>query len=110
MNGEVSAEQAERIIAMLTEGGAIENVNAPLALRLIPLAEELENLELVDRLLKHAESSAVDELESGWVKFENLRYTNSPIDEFVEVAPRAGLLTQECSDLAVIEKVDRWNS
>ena len=89
MNGEVSAEQAERIIAMLTEGGAIENVNAPLALRLIPLAEELENLELVDRLLKHAESSAVDELESGWVKFENLRYTNSPIDEFVELAALA---------------------
>ena len=46
-------------------GGAIENVNAPLALRLIPLAEELDNPDLVDRLLKHAESSAVDDLESG---------------------------------------------
>jgi tetratricopeptide (TPR) repeat protein len=86
MNGEVSVEQAEKIIAMLTEGGAMENVNAPLALRLIPLAEELDNLDLVDRLLNHAELSAVDELESGWVKFETLRYANSPIDEFVELA------------------------
>ena len=37
MNGEVSAEQTQKIIAMLTEGGAIENVNAPLALNLFPL-------------------------------------------------------------------------
>ena len=79
-------EQAEKIIAMLTEGGAIENVNAPLALRLIPLAEELGNTELVERLLKHAESSAVDELESGWVKFETLRNSGSSVDEFVELA------------------------
>lgn len=89
MNGEVSAEQAQKIIAMLTEGGAIENVNAPLALRLIPLAEELDNLELVNRLLEHAESTAVDELESGWVKFETLRHNNSSIDEFVELAALA---------------------
>ena len=60
MSGEVSPEQAKRIIDMLTEGGAIKNVNAPLALRLIPLAEELENFELVERLLQHAENSAVD--------------------------------------------------
>ena len=89
MNGEVSAEQAQKIITMLTEGGAIENVNAPLALRLIPLAEELDNLELVNRLLEHAESTAVDELESGWVKFETLRHNNSSIDEFVELAALA---------------------
>lgn len=89
MNGEVSAEQARKIIDMLTEGEAIENVNAPLALRLIPLAEELDNSELVKRLLKHAESTAVDELESGWVKFESLRYANSSIDEFVELAALA---------------------
>ena len=89
MNGEVSAEQAQKIITMLTEGGAIENVNAPLALRLIPLAEELDNLKLVNRLLEHAESTAVDELESGWVKFETLRHNNSSIDEFVELAALA---------------------
>ena len=89
MNGEVSAEQAQKIIAMLTEGGAIENVNAPLALRLIPLAEELGNTDLVERLLKHAESSAADELESGWVKFETLRNASSSVDEFVELAAMA---------------------
>ena len=93
MNGEVSQEQAEKIIAMLTEGGAIENVNAPLALRLIPLAEELDNLELVERLLEHANSSAADELESGWVKFEKLRYNNSSIDNFVELAAIAEKIT-----------------
>ncbi len=93
MNGEVSQEQAEKIIAMLTEGGAIENVNAPLALRLIPLAEELDNLELVERLLEHANSSAADELESGWVKFERLRHDNSAIDNFVELAATAEKIT-----------------
>ena len=61
-----------------------------MALRLIPLAfEELDNPDLVDRLLKHAESSAVDDLESGWVKFESLRYANSSIDDFVELAALA---------------------
>ena len=89
MSGEVSPEQAKRIIDMLTEGGAIKNVNAPLALRLIPLAEELENFELVERLLQHAENSAVDDLESGWVKFEQLRW-QLQIDQFVEPAAMAG--------------------
>ena len=86
MNGEVSPEQAERILKMLTEGAAIETVNAPLALRLIPLAEELENLDLVKRLLEHAKKSAIDEIESGWVKFETLRWEKSPVDAFVELA------------------------
>ena len=89
MNGEVSPEQAQRIIDMLTEGGAIDNVNAPLALRLIPLAEELENHDLVGRLLVHAESVAADELETGWVSFEKLRFDNASIDNFVELAAMA---------------------
>tara|TARA_B100000963_G_scaffold108916_1_gene94758 strand:- start:4876 stop:5712 length:837 start_codon:yes stop_codon:yes gene_type:complete len=89
MNGEVSAEQAEKIIAMLTEGEAMDTVNAPLALRLIPLAEELGKTELVSRLLKQAELTVADELESGWVKFETLRNANSSIDEFVELAALA---------------------
>jgi len=89
MNGEVSPEQAQKIIDMLTEGGAIDNVNAPLALRLIPLAEELENHDLVGRLLVHAESVAADELETGWVSFEKLRFDNASIDNFVELAAMA---------------------
>ena len=89
MNGEVSPEQAQKIIDMLTEGGAIDNVNAPLALRLIPLAEELENHDLVGRLIVHAESVAADELETGWVSFEKLRFDNASIDNFVELAAMA---------------------
>ena len=89
MNGEVSPEQAQKIIDMLTEGGAIDNVNAPLALRLIPLAEELENHDLVGRLLVHAESVAANELETGWVSFEKLRFDNASIDNFVELAAMA---------------------
>ena len=93
MNGEVSPEQAQKIIDMLTEGGAIDNVNAPLALRLIPLAEDLENHDLVGRLLVHAESVAADELETGWVSFEKLRFDNASIDNFVELAAMAENIT-----------------
>lgn len=86
MNGEVSAQQAKKIVSMLTDGRAIENVNAPLALRLIPLAEELGDLELIERLLDHAEKVSVDELESGWVAFEQLKIVDSSQDKFVELA------------------------
>ena len=89
MNGEVTAQQAKKIISMLTDGGAIDNVNAPLALRLIPLAEELEDLELVERLLEHAEKVSEDELESGWVEFEQLRIVDSQQEKFVELAAKS---------------------
>jgi tetratricopeptide (TPR) repeat protein len=71
---------------MLTDGRAIENVNAPLALRLIPLAEELGDLELIERLLDHAEKVSADELESGWVAFEQLKIVDSNKEKFVELA------------------------
>ncbi|MDG1548941.1 MAG: hypothetical protein P8Q94_02705 [Candidatus Poseidoniaceae archaeon] len=86
MNGEVSAQQAKKIVSMLTDGRAIENVNAPLALRLIPLAEELGDLELIERLLDHAEKVSADELESGWVAFEQLKIVDSNQEKFVELA------------------------
>ena len=89
MNGEVSAQQAKKIVSMLTDGGAIENVNAPLALRLIPLAEELEDLALVERLLEHAEKVSEDELESGWVEFEQLKIVDSEQEKFVELAAKS---------------------
>ena len=89
MNGEVTAQQAKKIISMLTDGGAIDNVNAPLALRLIPLAEELEDLELVERLLEHAEKVSEDELESGWVEFEQLKIVDSDQEKFVELAAKS---------------------
>ena len=89
MNGEVTAQQAKKIVSMLTDGGAIENVNAPLALRLIPLAEELEDFALVDRLLEHAEKVSEDELESGWVEFEQLKIADSEQEKFVELAAKS---------------------
>ena len=93
MNGEVSPEQARRIMDMLTDGGAMDNVNTPLALRLIPLAEELGDTKLVERLLTHAKSSASDDVETGWVQFESLRWHNASIDEFVELAATTEKLT-----------------
>ena len=87
MNGEVSAQQAKKIVSMLTDGGAIENVNTPLALRLIPLAEELEDFDLVNRLLEHARKVSEDELESGWVEFCLLYTSPSPRDRSLSRMP-----------------------
>ena len=63
MNGEVSAEQARKILDMLTEGKALENVNTSLAPRLIPLARELDDSKLVEHLLEHALNVSQDDLE-----------------------------------------------
>jgi hypothetical protein len=71
MNGEVTAEQARKILDMLTKGEALENVNTSLALRLIPLAEELDDEDLVERLLKHALDVSQDDVEKGWAEFES---------------------------------------
>ena len=76
MTGEVSPEQAERILAMLTEGKSMDNVNTTLALRLIPLAEEIGKAELVERLLEHAHKVAEDDVERGWVDFEKYKLSN----------------------------------
>tara|TARA_B100001564_G_scaffold313040_1_gene286289 strand:- start:55 stop:888 length:834 start_codon:yes stop_codon:yes gene_type:complete len=89
MNGEVSAQQAKKIVSMLTDGGAIENVNTPLALRLIPLAQELEDFALVERLLEHAKKVSEDDLESGWVEFEQLKIVDSQQEKFVELAAKS---------------------
>ena len=73
----------------------------------------MDNPDLVDRL-KHAESSAVDDLESGWVKFESLRYANSSIDDFVELAALAEKMSKGeplaaavlHQDLYLVRKID----
>ena len=54
MAAEVSPEQARKILDMLTAGEALDNVNTSLALRLIPVADELDDPQLVERLLNHA--------------------------------------------------------
>ena len=89
MDGEVTADQARRILDMLTQGGAMEDINTPLALRLIPLALELEDQPLAEKLLVHAKTIAADEIETGWATFEQLKMEEAPIDELSELAAHA---------------------
>lgn len=88
MDGEVTPEQARRILDMLTQGGAMEDINTPLALRLIPLAIELDDEALADRLLAHAKNIAADEIESGWASFEEMKMTNASIDDLSELTAK----------------------
>lgn len=92
MTGEVSPEQAERILAMLTEGKSMDNVNTTLALRLIPLADEIGKAELVERLLEHAHKVAEDDVERGWVDFEKYKLSNHEPEKFAELSARTELL------------------
>ena len=92
MDGEVTPEQARRILDMLTQGGAMEDINTPLALRLLPLAIELEDETLADRLLAHAKIIAADEIESGWASFEEMKMTNASIDDLSELTAKAELI------------------
>ena len=92
MTGGVSPEQAEKILAMLTEGKSMDNVNTTLALRLIPLAEEIGRAELVERLLEHAHKVAEDDIERGWVDFEKYKLSNYEPEKFAELSARTELL------------------
>ena len=93
MAGEVSAEQARKILDMLTNGEALENVNTTLALRLIPLAEELDDPVLVQRLLDHAIEVSSDKLESGWADFEILKLINFCDNKLIFLSVRHQLLS-----------------
>ena len=92
MTGETGPEQAEKILAMLTEGKSMDNVNTTLALRLIPLAEEIGRAELVERLLEHAHKVAEDDIERGWVDFEKYKLSNYEPEKFAELSARTELL------------------
>ena len=92
MTGEVSPEQAEKILTMLTEGKSMDNVNTTLALRLIPLAEEIGRAQLVERLLEHAHKVAEDDIERGWVDFEKYKLSNYEPEKFAELSARTELL------------------
>lgn len=102
MNGEVTAEQARKILDMLTEGGALENVNTSLALRLIPLAEELDDDGLIERLVEHALQVSQDEVEKGWANFEIMKLQNSPIEDFAELSSKVETLVEGSSLSAAI--------
>ncbi|RJU82378.1 MAG: hypothetical protein DWB99_04375 [Candidatus Poseidoniales archaeon] len=102
MSGEVSPEQARKILDMLTEGEALDNVNTSLALRLVPIAEELDDGELVGRLLEHALNVSQDEIEKGWANFEILKLNQSPIEEFAKLSSQIETLVDGSSLSAAI--------
>ena len=102
MSGEVTAEQARRILDMLTAGGAMDDINTALALRLAPLALELEDNELAEQLLHHAKANASDDLERGWADFENYKHTQMDIDAFAELGAQSELLEEGTALAAAI--------
>jgi tetratricopeptide (TPR) repeat protein len=86
MNGEVSPERARQILEVLTSGGSMDHINTSLALRLMPLAEDVGEAELVERLLDHATSVATNDEERGWARFEGLKRMNAKVDSFLALA------------------------
>tara|TARA_B110000444_G_C18850416_1_gene605137 strand:+ start:3756 stop:4592 length:837 start_codon:yes stop_codon:yes gene_type:complete len=94
MSGEVSPEQARKILDMLTKGEALENVNTSLALRLIPLAEELGDEDLVQRLLEHALDISQDEVEKGWAEFEIMKLKDAPIEDYAKLSSKTENLVE----------------
>lgn len=86
MDGEVSPERARQILGVLTSGGSMDHINTSLALRLMPLAEEVGEAELVERLLDHATSVATNDEERGWARFEGLKRMNAKVESFLALA------------------------
>ena len=65
MAEEVSMEKAKEIVDMLTRGGSIDSINTPLALGILPLVESIGDVELLGRLVEHAQTAAKDDVERG---------------------------------------------
>ena len=86
MDADMSPEMALQVLDMLTGGGSMDTINTSLALRLIPLAQELENDALVERLLDHATSVASTDEERGWARFEALKVMDATLDSYLRLA------------------------
>ena len=86
MAEEVSPEKAKEIVEMLTGGGSIESINTSLALGILPLVESIGDLDLLHRLVEHAEQVAEDDIERGWARFEHLKRYAGSIDDVAELA------------------------
>ena len=86
MAEEVSPEKAKEIVEMLTGGGSIESINTSLALGILPLVESIGDLNLLHRLVEHAEQVAQDDIEKGWARFEHLKRYAGSIDDVAELA------------------------
>jgi len=86
VDSEMTVEQANSFLTMLTEGKEIQGVNTSLALNLIPLAKELGRNELVHQLLSIAEREATSTSEIAWSSFERLKDDNGEAEQFFELA------------------------
>lgn len=86
MAEEVSPEKAKEIVEMLTGGGSIESINTSLALGILPLVESIGDLDLLHRLVEHAQQVAEDDIEKGWARFESLKRYAGSIDDVAELA------------------------
>lgn len=86
MDGEVTTEQARELLDALVEGGGMKHIDTPLALRLIPLADEVGRNDLAQDLMERAEAAAADEVENGWVRLERLRREGSDVDAVLDIA------------------------
>ena len=89
MTEEISPEKAKEIVEMLTGGGSIEAINTSLALGILPLVESIGDHQLLDRLVKHAQKVAEDDIEKGWARFEFLKRNSGSIDDIAELAYHA---------------------
>lgn len=90
---EISPETAKEVLSMLLGGGDSEGINTSLALHLVGLADEINETEVADRLLRHAKAVAEDKVEEGWADFEALKRDGKNADEFLELA--MGLESEE---------------
>ena len=89
MDADMSPEMALQVLDMLTGGGSMDNINTSLALRLIPLAQELDDNDLVERLLEHASNIAASDEERGWARFEALKVMDAEVDTYLRLAEDA---------------------
>ncbi|MFZ8905942.1 MAG: hypothetical protein ACO2Y2_01140 [Poseidonia sp.] len=89
METDMSPEMAAQVLSMLTGGGSMDHINTSLALRLIPLAQELKDTELVEKLLEHASTVAKTEEEQGWARFEALKVVDAGLESYLRLAEEA---------------------
>lgn len=89
METDMSPEMASQVLSMLTGGGSMDHINTSLALRLIPLAQELEDSDLVEKLLEHASTVAKTDEEQGWARFEALKVVDASLESYLRLAEDA---------------------
>ena len=105
MDADMSPEMALQVLDMLTGGGSMDNINTSLALRLIPLAQELDDHDLVERLLEHASTIAASDEERGWARFEALKVMDAEVDTYLRLAEDAE--TKSVSKLKLLEVIPK---